>query len=573
MKSTLRTQVAAIFTCLSIATGITNAQVTTPPNASVNSGSTHILPPIVSADKLNSNYHAERTGSGILAPKAEVEQGIVRPAPSVTPASNGLLTPIIASSVEEQTGSVKQVTTVGNDQAGYTVRQAGTPLLPPIVQGGGNPNGTMVPVKPKYMTASAPFTASAPQGSGTRGTIQAPLGSGTRGGLQSPQGSATRDFAQPQDFAAPLPLESAPFPINGQGPIFPSEVGSDCNTCATGSSIGQPVFQPPSSAAPVIGCQSCEQGSVSNCSNCAGGGCSDPNEVDKRFAACGFISRARNYSVFDVLYFNRVGGEASTMNANPADDFGGGLGARVTIGRRQDAASGREFTYMGTYGIDDQGTVSDPLGRIQPRFLTGGTFLSPASISGFTNVTTLTEETETHFQSFEYNRVRWGWDVVKVIFGARYILLEDEYLSTTQNLVGQTGSFELDATNHLIGPQIGGELFYDVGYRWSLSGFGKIAYMLNAFDTDFQVNNDGFGVISEGDSDATGAFLLDLGITGHYQLSTRSRFRLGYNLIYFDGVSTSEETAPLTLSPLVDIDGGDDDAFFHGLSIGLEFYR
>ena len=125
----------------------------------------------------------------------------------------------------------------------------------------------------------------------------------------------------------------------------------------------------------------------------------------------------------------------------------------------------------------------------------------------------------------------------------------------------------------MIGPQIGAELFYDVGYRWSVSGFGKIGYLLNAFDSDFQVINNDFPVVDGGDDSTTGTFLLDLGITGHYQLSSNSRFRLGYNLLYFDGVASSEETVPFTLSPFTTIDGGDDDAFFHGLSLGFEIYR
>ena len=535
MKSTFKTQLTAIFTCLTIATGIANAQGPILGNSTAKQNNQQFLPPIVSPGKLNNQ-----------------EQ----------PLAAGMLAPLVANQLDGKKETVQPVAATGNGEVAYQVHQAASSALPPIVQGTGSvPNTTLAPEKPSY------FTRTGPQGSGTKGGVPV---------LETP---ASPGLLPLEQFPLPATPTTGDSMVVGQGTLLPTEVtpgsviGSDCNTCNTGSSIGQPVFHPPSSAAPVIGCQSCDAGAVSNCTSCGTGGCSDPSEIDRRFAACGFISRARSYALFDVLYFNRESGEPRTMNLNPANEFDGGLGARVTIGRRQDAANGREFTYLGAFDLDDQGTVTDPLGRIQPLFVPDGTFLGFGDLSGFAGVTTLSEEIETQFHSFEYNRVRWGWDVVKLLFGARYILLEDEYISQTQALSGATGSFEIDAINHMIGPQIGAELFYDVGYRWSVSGFGKVGYLLNAFDADFEVINNDFTVVDGGDNSTTGTFLLDLGITGHYQLSSSSRFRLGYNLIYLDGVATSEETVPLTLSPFGPDDGGDDEAFFHGLSIGLEFYR
>ena len=561
MKSTLKTQVAVIFTCLTIATGIAHAQGPILGNSTEKLNNPQFLPPVVYPDRL---VRETDVASGIPSPEdrqSKPEGASSQPAPT------GLLAPIVVDAeVDKKKDSVQQVTTTEDGRVLYPVRQA---ALPPIVRGTGRAQTTtLTPNNTNYTTTSGP------QGSGTRGSVAAP---------------------QLPAAAAPLPLEQFPLPstptqvtpsptngdsmVVGQGALLPaavtpgSVIGSDCNTCDTGAVIGQPVFQPPSFAAPVIGCDSCGTGTVSNCTHCGTGGCSDASEIDRRFAACGFISRARNYALLDVLYFNREGGEPRTMNLNPASEFDGGVGARFTFGRRQDAANGREFTYVGAFDLDDQGTATDPLGRITPRFVPDGTFLFAGDISGFNNVTTLSEEIETQFHSFEYNRVRWGWDVVKVLFGLRYVLLEDEYSSETQNLFGDTGSFEIDAINHMIGPQIGAELFYDVGYRWSVSGFGKVGYLLNAFDADFEVINNDFAVVDGGDNSTTGTFLLDLGITGHYQLSSSSRFRVGYNLLYFDGVASSEETVPFTLSPFATSDGGDDDAFFHGLSLGFEIYR
>ena len=617
MKSTIKTRVTGFFACLTMATSLASAQGQIIGSAS-NTQSNSSFPPIVSADEVES---AANRANQIQRPPL-VPVPVIKVAK--TPAESGMLTPMIATTVEETESPIEQVAATQGYQTGYSIHQASTPTLPPIVQGRvsvpNNPVTNQTPPRP-INVASRPVQS----GSGSRPTFPQ-AGSASRPAL--PQaGSASRP-ALPQvgsdsrsvfsQDAPVLPVEALPhstvpatqFPstegsmVVGQGSLFPTEVlpteagsvinqpitggtagcstcatGSQpllgdigCNTCATGSAVGQPVFHPPASATPVVGCSSCS-GSTSNCQSCGPGGCFDQNQIDKQFAACGFISRARQYAIFDFLYFNRAGGEASAFNANPGNDFDGGFGTRITLGRRQDAASGREFSYFGVYDIDAGGTTTDPLARIQPQFTTGGTFLNPGDISGFFNTTTLTEESETFFHSIEYNRVRWGWDVVKVLAGIRYIYLEDNYNAQTQALGGQTAALDVEAYNNLIGPQIGGELFYDVGYRWSLSGFAKVAWLLNTSRAELSVVNNGFESLDIGDTDTSGAFLLDLGITGHYQLSSRARFRLGYNLLFIDGVSTSEDAIPLTFSPLLDPSTGDDEVFFHGLSLGLEFYQ
>lgn len=374
-------------------------------------------------------------------------------------------------------------------------------------------------------------------------------------------------------------LSNAPFPAGGDS----CGCGASHAPVAAAPVIGQPFIQPPASAAPVGGscsgcggggCSSCGGSSGSGCQGCGSGGCFNPSEVDRRFAACGFISRARRYVLWDLLYFTRENANVQAFNVSPGGDLDFGFGTRLTIGTRQDAANGREFTYFGTFDINDSGTATDSLGRINSFFVPDGTFLGTGDLAPFSGVVELDESLETHFQSFEFNRVRWGWDVVKLIFGLRYTLLEDEYNASTTNIAGLTGTINAESTNHLIGPQIGGELFYDVGYRWSLSGHGKFAYFLNIFDTDLNLASDGFGIVNSGTEDGSDSYLFDLGLTAHYQLNTSSRFRIGYNLLFFGDVATADETLPIAISPFSSSSqDAEDDAFFHGLSLGFEFYR
>lgn len=415
---------------------------------------------------------------------------------------------------------------------------------------------SMAPM-PNYVQASSPLPSFPVNSGAIRQETDLPF-------------EAAQDIVQPR-----TPLQQNVLPPGGLIPEAMPRSVVDSGFAA--GQIGQDYFDSSSvgcSSCGNAGCTSCVGNTTAGCSSCGPGGCFDCDLVDQRFAACGFISRARNYSIFDALYMTRSNGEVRALNLSAIDEFDYGFGGRFTIGQRNDAASGREFSYYGAFDIEESGTVTDGLGRIAPRFIPDGTFITPLALAPLTNIVTASESMETQFHSFEYNRVRWGWDVVKVLFGVRYVYLEDEYNASTVNAFAQTGSINVDSQNHMIGPQTGLELFYDVGYRWSLSGFGKFGLMLNAYDSDLNVSTNGFTLVDSGTNEADVSYLIDLGITAHYQLSTSSRFRVGYNLLYFDEVTTADEAFPAVLSPFSasSLDA-EDDALFSGVSFGLEFYR
>ena len=102
----------------------------------------------------------------------------------------------------------------------------------------------------------------------------------------------------------------------------------------------------------------------------------------------------------------------------------------------------------------------------------------------------------------------------------------------------QNGSFETAAVNHLIGPIIGGELYYDVGYRWSLSGVSRAGAYLNINRFDTHLTNDNIEFIDAEDDSTTIAFSYEFGINAKYRVNNRSQFRIGYNILFLDNVST-----------------------------------
>ena len=133
----------------------------------------------------------------------------------------------------------------------------------------------------------------------------------------------------------------------------------------------------------------------------------------------------------------------------------------------------------------------------------------------------------------------------------------------------------MKAKNHLIGFQIGSQLFYDVGYRLSYSFLSKVGGYANIGNMKTQLYNGGFQFLNNDSDDASLAGVLELGLQSHYQLRPHARFRLGYNMLWMWGVYTIEDNFPRVLSPATGTDprtnGGAE--LLHGVNFGFEFYR
>ena len=347
----------------------------------------------------------------------------------------------------------------------------------------------------------------------------------------------------------------------------------------------------------------------------------------------GSVSAARRYLHLEYMVMTREDGDISGSNIAGLTDFDTASGARVTIGRRTDAINGREFTYFGFEPTEESRTVTRfglnanlfPTGGFQQRLLTDPTFGAanpietstffsnpagvaanpgtpptlgspgrPAGTLGPTDPgappilgspgtpatpgvpsapNQLTEFKDTVLHSFEYNKVRWGWDVVKVMRGFRYIHMEDDYRLNSLNNFG-TGQFRIDTTNHLLGAQIGSELFYDVGYRLSISGFSKYGLFANFNQVDHQLINAGTEFLRTDDNTATVSSMFEVGVLGHYQLRPNLRLRGGYTALFLGRMATVADNINPVISPQTGLETGDkDDVFFQGLSLGFEMYR
>jgi hypothetical protein len=387
--------------------------------------------------------------------------------------------------------------------------------------------------------------------------------------LAFPQQSSPRTFpeAVPQSVVVQSPESGVTPDYFSAGPGITEQPVFDDGNCAT--------------CAPVVSnegaCANCGNGMTDGvCSTCGPGAGYANGPAIEDFGTFGSVSASRCYMHAEALIMTREDGDLFGTSIAPLTDFDYSTGMRFTFGRKSDSIFGRELGIMVLTDVSQDVTTRDN------QFLTAD-FQS--------------QNKESDIYSIEYNRVNWGWDLVKTFVGFKFIRFDDSYriASSTSargprdeqrdvfgNVIvpasgaqsASSGFFSMDTANSLFGAHLGGELFYDVGYRWSTSVAGKWGAFLNVNDFDtITTGSDGSPFATENDG-VTLSTSAELNILAHYQINTMLRFKGGYNLLYVGNVATVSDNFAQRVPTLNGIDTSDsDDVFFHGFSFGLEFYR
>ncbi len=292
------------------------------------------------------------------------------------------------------------------------------------------------------------------------------------------------------------------------------------------------------------------------------------------YECCGFMNGSSDrYLMVDFLYYQRADATIFGGNFPGFEDFDWTRGGRVTIGHRFDCNSGREISLM---GFDPWIAVTeerDAGARLFGNLASAGGFPA-SSLSSFRNATYLEQLQKTDFYSGEINNTYWAWDVVKTFYGVRYMYFDDEYRLSSANAFGEQGYYFLDTTNYLFGPHLGWEMFYDIGYRLSFSFSTKLGGYANVHRGTTAILNDGDVVLNATDKNTSLAGSAEIGFHGHYQILPRVRARFGYDVLGLWEVATTEDNFTQVITPTTGLAyEHDDNAFFHGVFAGVEFYR
>jgi hypothetical protein len=254
--------------------------------------------------------------------------------------------------------------------------------------------------------------------------------------------------------------------------------------------------------------------------------------------------------------------------------FDAGWGVRAGFGVRDACGCcGWEFGYLGVFGQDAERSVeaADELAL-------------PGDLGLATNNFFFADEASVRYESqingAEINRVccccccddcccrSFEW-----IYGFRYLNVNEDFAITAIDFQESTSVYDVHTNNNLIGGQVGNRVRRSCG-RWSWEGVGKVGLFGNAAEqhSDPIVDFPNF-VVRPGRTESTGnlAFVGDFNLTAIYQINNVWGARLGYNLIWIEGVALAPDqldfTNTTTSGSGISTDGG---IFLHGLNAGVE---
>jgi hypothetical protein len=166
-----------------------------------------------------------------------------------------------------------------------------------------------------------------------------------------------------------------------------------------------------------------------------------------------------------------------------------------------------------------------------------------------------------------------------IMFGARYFRWREDLVyatasnSTQANPDGGEMSYQLKASNDLVGAQTGGDLWLCISPRFKLGGDIKAGVFATHSTARTNVFSTSVEPLRELDSDSDVAFVGEGGAVALYRVTPRLTFRATYQVLYVTGIATAVRNfnteSPFTArNTFIDSSG---DAFLHGLNVGFEW--
>jgi hypothetical protein len=287
---------------------------------------------------------------------------------------------------------------------------------------------------------------------------------------------------------------------------------------------------------------------------------------------CGPTCNPYSYGSVDALYLkhNDLNSFGSPAPFN-LGDFDYELGVRVTVGTVPDCHSGFEASFIGPFSWSS--TSSRNTGGINS-FLTPGNPIVAAQLTSFIDADVAVQRYKADYMSFDLNRTLIGWDVVKLLYGFKYIQYEEDfrYFADGPGPVG-VGVLGSSTDNYMVGGQVGIDMIYPVTCRLWSEFRGRGGVFANFAENRFQLSNDGSGtpeIFNEADKTKL-AGMIELSGGMRYYLTNNFHIRGGGEMIYLTEVATALNQFDTVMAPSTgrNINVGDS-IFLFGFSVGAE---
>lgn len=282
-------------------------------------------------------------------------------------------------------------------------------------------------------------------------------------------------------------------------------------------------------------------------------------------ADCGYSCPAAWTSELEAFYLNREGDDrVSASSAFLLSDFDYEAGVRVTVHRHLDCLDGWDITYAGGFDWSEGGTRSGA--GFNPLFNVAGGI----NVSSFTNAVQHSQALRSRLHSLELNRKWYGWDVLAVGVGLRYLNVEEDYQLASIDAGGNSGFFGVETNNHAGGMQLLLEMKVPIG-NWTTKARAKGGVFMNAADANTLLTNAGAVELANSDDDIEFASLIEFGYFLRYRLTQNISIQAGYEFWWVYGLAVAPDQLQATVTPRTGLDvDGNGDTWYHGGTAGIE---
>jgi len=277
---------------------------------------------------------------------------------------------------------------------------------------------------------------------------------------------------------------------------------------------------------------------------------------------CGPTCNPYHYAAVDVLYMTN---DNLQTYAGPSpigvSDYDYELGIRATIGTVPDCHNGYEATFVGPFEWESSAS--------------GGRGFNVSNLD-LTAFDAQFQRFEAELMSFELNRTLIGWEVIKLLYGVRYIQYDEEFLNTATG-PGVAGLLRSEVENRMIGGQIGAEMTFPVTCRLWTDFRGRAGAYANFAENDFQLRYSAPAPVDEililtGDDTTELAGVFELGGGLRYYVTNNFHIRAGAELWYIAGVASAvDQFGSIFSAGTGRRTEVDDDVFLYGVNAGVEW--
>jgi len=254
-------------------------------------------------------------------------------------------------------------------------------------------------------------------------------------------------------------------------------------------------------------------------------------------------------------------------------------GVRAFYGQRAPDRGGWEIGYFGVYGQATSLFVTPPAGDFLQMPDPLGGFINLEGESATVRYTSVINSAELNLlsTSTEWRNHSASWLTVDWLVGFRYVGVEEQAAITVDCCVTDGDKipvpYGVATRNNLFGAQIGNRSRW-TWQKWAFEGWAKAGIFGNAQEQIqkplFDYNGDPF---RPGLSSTAGAvaFVGDINTSLVYRLTDVWGLRVGYNLIWIDGLALAPDQFDFSVNENSGrrlVSGGG--IFMHGANLGLE---